>query len=264
MSRTGWLPVSAIAVLATIVIAVLASLGQGNETSAEAFLRKALLAQVLEYSSIHSKSSGTVTMLNGDVHRRYTEALFTYDGDVHSQEWYEGCTYSHQLGTRLCSIETVVHDNVQYRKEDTSDGPGEWQVIDEWRTSPESAGEVNDMSAIQEITVAIGEVVELERETIDGVTYRRFQTVRRPGVETLRLIESGEWDPPVNAPPELTREEYIELLREVTETELFTDEYWIRADNGMVWRVHRQWEKTYPEDRELTGAPLPQHRSAIM
>ena len=77
MSRTGWLPVTAIAVLATIVIAVLASIGQERESSAEAFLQQALLSQEENdvSSSVLSTATGKVTMFNGDVYRRHTEAV---------------------------------------------------------------------------------------------------------------------------------------------------------------------------------------------
>ena len=259
MSRTGWLPVTAIAVLATIVIAVLASIGQGRELSSAAFLQQAL-AQAAERHYVQSTSSGTVTMLNGDVHRRHTESVHVvYDGDLRWRQWYEGCTYPHVMGTSLCSIEIVVHDNVRYQKVDTSEGPGEWEVMGEEWDPLEGAFENAEPRDIASSMIATGDMMELERETVDGVTYRRFQVTRRPGEDILNLIESGEWElpePPEGFPDSFTVEDYVDALREMFETELFTDVYWVREDNRLIWRVHRQWEKTHPYERESAGALL--------
>ena len=70
-------------------------------------------------------------MLNGDVHRRFGEASRVYTGDLRSRMWYEDCTYPYLEDIRLCGIETVVYDGVRYQKIDTSEGPGEWEVMGE-------------------------------------------------------------------------------------------------------------------------------------
>lgn len=264
MSRTGWLPVTTIAVLATVVIGVLASVGQSLKSESAAFFQRALHLQVTEFSTVHTTSIGTVTMLNGDIHRRHGESVFTTNGDRIWRQWYEGCNYPYAMDARLCSIENVIHDNVRYQKVETSDGSGEWEVVDEqWDFLP-NAGEPNESPEMVSIVRMAGDVVEVERETVDGVTYRRYRVTRRPGEETLRRIDSGEWDPQEWKPPEgfpesFTVEDYIDSLRKMFETELFTEVYWIREDSGEIRRVERQWEKTYADDTDLPVGLLPQH-----
>ena len=201
-------------------------------------------------------------MLNGDVHRRHTES--THDvksGNLRWRQWYEDCTYPHLMDTRLCSLEIVVHDNIRYEKVDTSEGPGEWEVMGEEWDALEDAFESAEPGEMVSSVIATGDMVELERETVDGVAYRRFHISRRPGEDILKLIESGAWEPPEWEPPEwvpgsFTFEDYINSLREIAETERFTEEYWIREDNRLIWRIHRQWEKTHPYERESAGALL--------
>ncbi len=265
MSRTGWLPVTAIAVLATIVIAVLASIGQGRDLSSEAFLQRALQLQTTDFRTVHSTSTGTVTMLNGDVHRRHTEAFFTYAGDMLWRQWYEGCTYPHAQNAQRCSIESVVHDNVHYQKVNSSDGQGQWEAMSGWGSPPEGIAPGEIFEIVSEVLVA-GDLLELERETIDGVTYRRFRVTRRPGEESLVLIESGQCDPqepPEGFPDSFTVEDYVNALREMFETELFTDVYWVREDNGEIWRVLRTWQKTHSDDLGEAGYYLPQRSSDL-
>ena len=262
MSRTGWLPVTAIAVLATVVIGVLATLGQSWKSESAAFFQRALHLQATESSSVHSTGTGTVTMLNGDVHRRHSKAVRSHTGDMRSRQWYEGCTYPYAMHSRLCSIETVIHDNVRYQKVDTSDGVGEWQPVDEqWDFLP-NAGEPNESPEIVRIIKMAGDVVEIERATVDGVSYRRYRVTRRPGEETLRLIDSGEWvpqEPPEGFPDSFTVEDYIDALREMMETQLFTEIYWGHEDSGEIRRVERQSEKTYEDASDLPAALLMQH-----
>lgn len=264
MSRTGWLPVTAIAVLATVIIGVLATLGHSWKSESAAFFQRALHLQVTEFSTIHATGTGTVTMLNGDVYRRHSESVFTPNGDRIGRQWYEGCNYPYAMDTRMCSIENVIHNNVRYQKVDTSDGAGEWETKDEQWDFLRNAGEPNDSAPSISIVEVAGDVVEVERETVDGVTYRRYRVTRRPGEETLRLIDSGEWDPQEWKPPEgfpesFTVEDYIDALRVMMETQLFTDVYWVHEDSGEIWRVERQSEKTYEDAPNLPGALLPRH-----
>ena len=267
MSRFGWLIVVALAVVVAALIAVLASISPGREVNAVAFLREAL-AQAAERSYIHSTSSGSVTMLNGEVHHSYTESMHDLrNGDLRWRQWYEGCTFPHARNTRLCSIEIVKHDNIQYQKVDTSAGPGEWEVLEPEWDFLEGLDENSQPGDIVASIIAAGDMVELVRETVDGVTYRRFLVTRRPGEDILKLIESGKWEPPQppdGYPDNLTVEDYVNSLREIADTELFKEEFWIREDNRVIWRIHRLWEKNYPEERDLAGAPLPLRRSTIV
>ena len=118
-------------------ISVLASIGQGRERSPEEFLPEAQ-SQSDKLRYIHTTSTGAVTMLNGDVHRRFTETSRVYTGDMRSRMWYEDCAYPYQEGIRLCGIESVVYDGVRYQKIDTSEGPGEWEVMGKDPPSPYS------------------------------------------------------------------------------------------------------------------------------
>ena len=263
MSGTGWLPVTAIAFLATIVIAVLASIGQGRDLSAEAFLHRALQLQTTDFRTVHSTSTGTVTMFNGDVHRHHSEAMRSHTGDLLWRQWYEGCTYPHARDTRLCSIETVIHDIVRFEKMDTSDGPGEWQVMDECGYQCRATFDSGDFGIVVESTFVVGDVVELERETIDGVAYRRFQATRRPLERALRLTESGELEPPEGLPEDLSREDFIDSLRESAANQRFTEVYWVREDDGEIRRVERQWVSTYTDVPESGSALLPQRSKDI-
>ena len=261
MSRTGWFPVTAIAILATTVIAVLASIGQGRESSAEAFLQQALLSQEENdvSSSVLSTATGKVTMLNGDVHRHHSEAVRSHTGDLLWRQWYEGCTYPHARDTRLCSIETVIHDNVRFEKMDTSDGPGEWQVMDECGYQCRATFDSGDFGIVVESTFVVGDVVELERKTIDGVAYRRFQATRRPLERALRLTESGELEPPEG----LSQQDYIDSLLKASANQRFTDVYWIREDDGEIRRVERQWVSTHTDAPESAYAILPQRSTDV-
>ena len=140
-----WALIAVAAVGMTVGISVLASIGQGRERSPEEFLPEAQTqSDKLRY--IHSTSTGAVTMLNGDVHRRFTETSRVYTGDLRSRMWYEDCAYPYQEGIRLCSIENVVYDGVRYQKIDTSEGPGEWEVMGKDPPSPYSypTGELYD------------------------------------------------------------------------------------------------------------------------
>ena len=261
MSRTGWLPVTAIALLATVVIAVLAAIGQARKSESAAFFQRALHLQSTDYRTVNVTGTGTVTMLNGDVHSRHTEGFFTYDDDQLIREWYDSCTYPHAQNVQRCSTETVQYGSVHYQKVNTSDGEGKWEEMSGWGNSSEGmeSGELGEVVSI--VTIA-GDVMELERETVDGVTYRRYRVTRHPGEETLRLINSGEWVPqeaPEGFPDRFTVEEYIDALREMFETQLFTEVYWIREDSGEIRRVERRSEKTYEDDADLPGALLPQN-----
>ena len=264
MSKTGWLPVTAIAVLATIVIAVLASIGQERRANSEAFLHRALRLQATDYRTIHATSTGAVTMLNGDVHRRHAEAFVTHDGDMLWRQWYEGCTYPHAQNAQECSMESVVHDSVHYQRVNLSDGQGQWEAMSGWGRPAAGIEQGEAMEIVwQEFA---GDVMELERETIDGVAYRRFRVTLRPGEESLWLIESGQWEPqepPEGFPDSFTVEDYVDALREMFETELFTDVYWVREDNGEIWRVLRTWQKTHSDDLGEAGYYLPQRSSDL-
>ena len=130
-----WALIAVAAVGMTVGISVLPSIGQGRETSPEEFLPEAQSkSDKLRYT--HSTSTGAVTMLNGDVHRRFTETSRVYTGDMRSRMWYEDCAYPYQEGIRLCGIENVVYDGVRYQKIDTSEGPGEWEVMGKDPPSP--------------------------------------------------------------------------------------------------------------------------------
>lgn len=264
MSRTGWLPVTAIAVLSTVVIAVLASIGQGQGLSAEAYLREAL-AQAADHRYVQSRSSGTETMLNGDVYRRHTEsARDIYTGDMRWRQWYEDCSYPHVMDTRLCSIEIVVHDNVRYERLGTSDGPGEWELVGEEWDALEGAFENSEPGELLSSVIATWDTVELESETIDGVTHRLFRVTRRPGEDILKLIDSGEWELPKGFPPNFSREDYVRSLREIATTEQVTHVYWVSKDSGEIRRVEWQWEKTYADDTDLPVGLLPQHSYEVI
>ncbi len=258
-----WALIAVAAVGMTVGISGLASIGQGRETSPEEFLPEAH-AQSDKLRYIHSTSTGAVTMLNGDVHRRFGETSSVYTGDLRSRMWYEDCTYPYLEGIRLCSIETVVYDGVRYQKIDTSEGPGEWEVMGKDPPSPYSypTGEPYDPEELLKWLAPLHNLVELEPDTVDGTTYRRFRGVSRPGEERLKLLDSGEWEP--ESIEGLSREEQISALQTMMETEMFTDEFWVREDSSRIWRMRLVWEKSGHEEFESVGALLPQRRSTVV
>ena len=244
----------------TVGISVLASIGQGRETSPEEFLLEPP-SQSDKLRYIHSTSTGAVTMLNGDVHRRFGEASHVYTGDLRSRTWYEDCTYPYLEGIRLCSIETVVYDGVRYQKIDTSEGPGEWEVMGKDPPSPYSytKGEPYDPEEFLKWLAPLLNLEELEPDTVDGTTYRRFRGSSRPSVD---LSESGVGE--LELPEGLSREEHISAIQRMMETERFTDEYWVREDDSRIWRMHLVWEKSGLEMFDSVGAYLPQRRDTIV
>ena len=258
-----WALIAVAAVGMTVGISVLASIGQGRERSPEEFLPEAQ-SQSDKLRYIHTTSTGFVTMLNGDVHRRFTETSRVYTGDMRSRMWYEDCAYPYQEDIRLCGIENVVYDGVRYQKIDTSEGPGEWEVMGKDPPSPYSypTGELYDPEELLKWLVSVHNLVELEPDTVDGTTYRRFRGVSRPGEELLKLLNSGEWEP--ESIEGLSREEYVSGIQRMMETERFTDEYWVREDNSRIWRAHRVWEKSGLEELESVGAYLPQRSDTIV
>ena len=265
MSRTGWLPVTAIAVVATAVIAVLASIGQGRESSAEAFLQRALLAQVENNQSvtIRSTSTGTVTMLNGDVHHWQAEAVRSHTGDLLWRQWYEGCTYPYTRDARQCSIETVIHDNVRYEKMDTSDGPGEWQAMGECGGLCGTTLRSRAIGMDVEGVFVLGDVVEMEPESIDGISYRRFHATRNPLDRAIQLAESGELELPEEFPEGFSLEDYVDSLLVASANQQVTNVYWIREDNGEIRRIERQWVNTNTDVPESVSAVIPQRSTDV-
>ena len=153
----------------------------------------------------------------------------------------------------------MIHKNVRYEKMDTSDGPGEWQVMDECGSLCGITAESSDFGIVAETTYEVGDVVELERKTIDGVAYRRFQATRRPLERALRLTESGELEPPEG----LSQQDYIDSLLKASANQRFTDVYWIRDDTGEIRRVERQWVSTHTDAPESAYAILPQRSTDV-
>lgn len=259
----SWALIAVAAVGIVIFLSVLASTRLGQELSAEAFLREAL-AQSAELRYIHFTSTGTVTMLDGDIHRQSSETFRVYTGDLRSRMWYEDCAYPYLEGIRLCGIEIVVYDGDRYQKIDTSEGLGEWEVIGKDLPFPSSysGGQPYDPEDVLKSLMSLHNLVELERDTFDGVTYRRFKGSFRPGEELLKLLNSGEWEP--ESIEGLSREEYISGIQRMMETERFTTEYWVREDNSRIWRMHLVWEKSYDDEFKPAGELLPQRKSIIV
>ncbi len=232
-----WGRVVVVAAVAATAVWVFASLPSGQEIDSGAFLDRAV-TRVTEVRSFHATSKGTVTMSNGDVHHWSSEGASVYTGDSRLHIRYEGCTLPTGKDVYLCSTEWVVFGGVSYRKEDTSECPGEWEVMDDASSPDPNTGMPYDPAKALEDFTQRYDLLELRRESIDGVVYRRFWGEYNRSKMALERLKAGEWEPPKAIEGiEISREDMISSFERQAEAETGTIKLWAREDDSTMWRI---------------------------
>ena len=150
--------------------------------------------------------------------------------------------------------------DVRYEKEDTSEGLGEWQIVDNARTQPsDSATPYNPAETIDRFGRRLG-LVELKPEIIAGVEYRRFRGDYNPIRLMLERLEAGEWEPPAVVP----REDLVRSLQQQAEVETGTIELCARADDSTIWRIITERDGLDANASERFGHLLPRKSYEVL
>ena len=233
-NHAGWGRVAVIAAVAVTAVWALVLISPGQELDSEAFLNR-VYAQSAEVRSAHVTTTGAFTMSNGEVRPWSFEGAWVYTGDSRGHTEYEVCTLPVERDAYLCSSAWVEVGDVRYEKEDTSEGLGEWQIVDSAQTQQsDTATPYNPVEVLDRLGRRLG-LVELKPEIVAGVKYRRFRGDYNPSRLMLELLEAGEWEPPAEVP--VPREDMIRSLQQQAEVETGTIELWARADDSTIWRI---------------------------
>ena len=257
-----WGRVAVVAAVAVAAAGAFVLITPSYELDTEAFLER-VYAQRVEVRSVHTTQSGSMTMSNGDVHHSSGESDLVYGGDSQGYIEYEGCTFPTGLmskGVRLCGIEWVELGGVRYEKRTTSEGPGEWEIVENGQTGSTDSDTPPDPAKVPEYWSRKYGLVELKPETLDGVEYRRFRSFYSPLRKMLERLKAGEWEPPAEIPREL----FVADLEKQAETETGTRELWARADDGVIWRIIDEVERTEVDDRDHLRALIPIKSSSTL
>ncbi len=114
-----------------------ALIAPSHELDTDAFLRL-VFAQRAEARSMHVASTGMATMSNGDVHHTKGEIDILQTGESQGYIEYEGCPIpigpmSEDIS--LCKMEWVESGGVRYERQTTSEGLGEWGIVEHLQTN---------------------------------------------------------------------------------------------------------------------------------
>ena len=227
-----WGRVAVVAAVAIAAAGAFVLITPSYELDSDAFLKR-VYAQAANVRSVHITSTGTVTMSNGDVLYWSGEGDIVHTGDSQGHIEYEGCDLHIGSGVYLCRTEWVELGGVRYERENTSEGPGEWEMVENVHTQSTDSDTPHDPAEVSEYWSRSYGLVELNSETIDGVECRRFRASYNPSKWMLERLEAGEWEPPAEVPRELI----ISSLERQAEVETGTIELWAREDDSMIWRV---------------------------
>ena len=216
-----WGRVAVIVAVAVTAVWTFVLISPGQELDSEAFLNR-VYAQSAEVRSFHVTATGADTMSNGEVRHWSFEGAWVYTGDSRGHTEYEVCTFPVERDAYLCSTAWVEVGDVRYEKEDTSEGQGEWEIVDSVQTwPPDSATPYNPAELLDRLGRRLG-LVELKPGIIAGVEYRRFRGDYNPSRLMLERLEAGEWEPPAEVP--IPREDMIRSLQQQAEVETGTIE----------------------------------------
>ena len=257
-----WGRVAVIAAVAIAAVWAFALITPSYELDTEAFLER-VYAQRVEVRSVHTTQSGSMTMSNGDVHHSSGEGDIVHTGDSQGYIEYEGCTFPTGLmskGVRLCGIEWVELEGVRYERRNTSEGPGEWEIVESVQTGSTDSDTPPDPAKVPEYWSRKYGLVELKPETHDGVEYRRFRSFYSPLRRMLERLKAGEWEPPAEIPREL----FVADLEEQAEAETGTIELWARADDGVIWKIIQEVETPEVDGRDSLRPPTSIKRYSTM
>ena len=227
-----WGRVAVVAAVAVTAVWAFVLISPAHELDSEAFLARAF-AHSAEVRSAHFTQFGSVTMSNGVVHYWSGEGDLVYTGDSQGYIEYEGCTVPMERDVHLCRSEWVVWGGIRYERQNTSEGPGEWEIVENVQTRSTDSDTPHDLAEVPEFWSRSYGLGELNSETTDGVEYRRFRATYSPSRRVLERLKAGEWEPSVGVPWEAL----IESLQGQAEAETVTRELWARADDSTIWRV---------------------------
>ncbi len=198
-------------------------------------------------------------MSDGVVHNWSGEGDFVYTGDSQGFIEYEGCSFPTGRDVYLCRTEWVEFEGVRYKKESTSEGQGEWEIVDSVQTQPsDSATPYNPAEILERWGRRYG-LVESRGDSA-GVEYRVFRGDYNPSRLMLERLEAGEWEPPAGVP----REELIESLLRQAEVETGAIELWAREDDSTIWMISDEVGRTEVDGRDSFGAPTSIKTSSII
>ena len=223
-----WGRAAVVAAVAFAAVLVFVSLPSGQELDRDS-------GKVTEVRSFHTTSKGTVIMSNGDVHQWSGQGDIVYTGDSQGYIEYEGCSFPFGKDIYLCRTEWVEVDGIRYEKEDTSEGPGEWKVVDRVAPSDPNTGMPFDPAKALENFIQRYDLLELKGGFVGGVAYKRFRGDFSPSRRMLERIKAGEWEPPNES--KISLEDFIGILEEQAGAETGSIELWAREDDSTMWRV---------------------------
>ena len=253
-----WGRVAVVAAVAIAAVWAFALITPTHELDSEAFLSQ-VFAHAAEVRSAHFAQWGSVTMSDGVVHKWSGEGDFVYTGDSQGFIEYEECSFPIGMDLYLCSIEWVELGGVRYEKANTSEGRGEWEVIDDMQMQPSPSGRPYDTVDLLEYWSRGYGLVESRGDSA-GVEYRVLRGDYSPSRLMLERLEAGEWEPPA----EVSRELFIADLERQAEVETGTRELWARTDNGAIWMTIDEVERTEVDGRDSLGAPTSIKTSSII
>ena len=239
-----------------------ALIAPSHELDTDAFL-ELVFAHRAEARSMHVASTGMATMSNGDVHHTKGEIDVLQTGESQGYIEYEGCPIP--IGPmsediRLCKMEWVDWGSVRYERQTTSEGVGEWEIVEHLQTQTNQPEPPRDRAEVPDYWSRKYGRVELDSETVDGVEYRRLRASYLLGRRMLERLESGE----LELPPEVPRELLIADLKEQVEAETGAIELWARADNGAIWKIITERDNLDVNTSESRGIPATRSTYDVM
>jgi hypothetical protein len=181
-----------------------------------------------------------MTLPNGVVAHVAGEGDYVFPDRSRFRNTFEECFFPLGGGSYLCSEEWVTVEGVRYRRSATSEGPGQWEIVQDMAALPTSPEVPPSPLEVLEHLKSVYGLVELERESIAGVAYRRFKAPWNPSQLMLERLEAGEWEPPKELPKGVSREDVIDVLRSQAEAQTGTVELWARENDYTVWKTVRE------------------------